>query len=167
MEIIIGLDVVIIDPMRPLISGDYTSPKDANLFLKNLQQVQNETSTKLILVHHIRKPDKRVKVHPEDLIFEVKGASEYVEAATTVLLLEHALQPKDNFGKYLKSTDDRQLSFVKVKDAPTDLKPLVLRFDRKRMLFFPLAEDYQIEQYYPIGIGNSGKTEKTDSYVRS
>jgi hypothetical protein len=160
-EIITGLDAVIIDPMRPLIPGDYTTPKDANLFLKNLQKLQNETNTRLVLIHHIRKPDKRVRVHAEDLIFEVKGASEYVEAATTVLLLERAPQPKDGFGKFLQSTDDRLLSFVKVKDAPTDLKPVRLRFDRDRMLFLPLTDDYS------IGNGNTDKTEETGSYDKT
>lgn len=146
--VITALDVVIIDPLRPLVPGDYTSPKDASTFLKNLQRVQNETSTRLILIHHIRKPDKRVKVQPEDLQFEVKGASEYVEAATTVLLLERISQPKDNFGKFLPSVDDRILHFTKVKDAPTDKRPLTLHFDREKMLFLPLVEDYQIEEQY-------------------
>lgn len=144
-EIITGLDVVIIDPLRPLVPGDYTTPKDANTFLKNLQRVQNETSTKVILIHHVRKPDKRVKVQPEDLQFEVKGASEYVEAATTVLLLERAHQPKDNLGKFLPRADDKTLHFVKVKDAPTDLKPITLRFNRDSMLFEPPIEHYQEE----------------------
>ena len=137
-KIITGLDVIIIDPLRPLIAGDYTTPKDANTFLKRLQRVQNETSTRIILIHHIRKPDKRVKVQPEDLQFEVKGAAEYVEAATTVLLLERAPQPKDDTGRFGQGSDDRLLHFVKVKDSPTDLKPLMLRFDRQRMLFLPL-----------------------------
>ncbi len=144
-EIIAALDVIIIDPLRPLIAGDYTSPKDANTFLKRLQIVQNETSTRLVLIHHIRKPDKRVKVQPEDLQFEVKGAAEYVEAATTVLLLERAKQPQDDLGRFQPSCDDRLLHFVKVKDSPTELKPLTLRFDRARMLFLPLTNNFPRE----------------------
>jgi RecA-family ATPase len=144
-ELITGLDVVIMDPLRPLIAGDYTSPKDANTFLKRLQRLQNETSTRLVLIHHIRKPDKRHKVQPEDLQFEVKGAAEYVEAATTVVLLERASQPKDSFGRFLNSSDDRLLHFVKVKDSPTDLRPIALRFDRERMLFLPLIDEFPIE----------------------
>jgi RecA-family ATPase len=134
-EIITGLEVVIIDPLRPLVAGDYTSPKDANNFLKRLQTIQNETGTRLILIHHIRKPDKRVKVLPEDLMFEVKGAAEYVEAATTVLLLEKAIQPHDNFGRFLSGYDERTLHFLKVKDAPTELTPVTLHFNRETLLF--------------------------------
>ena len=144
-EIITGLDVVIIDPLRPLVPGDYTSPKDANTFLKRLQLLQNETSTRIILIHHIRKPDKRVKVQPEDLQFEVKGAAEYVEAATTVILLERAVQPRDGSGHWLPSGDDRILYFVKVKDAPTDFTPVTLRFNREKMLFEPMITSFQEE----------------------
>ena len=155
-EIVTGLDVVIVDPLRPLIAGDYTMPKDANTFLKRLQRIQNETSTRIILIHHIRKPDKRVKVQPEDLQFEVKGAAEYVEAATTVLHLERAKQPQDNLGRFQHSSDDRVLHFVKVKDAPTELKPITLRFDRARMLFLPLINNSPEEQdlsYNHLGNG--------------
>ena len=141
-EIITGLDVVVIDPLRPLVPGDYTTPKDANAFLKKLQELQNETSTRIILIHHIRKPDKRLKVQPEDLQFEVKGASEYVEAATTVLLLERAPQPKDDYGKFLPTNDDRILYFSKVKDAPTDLLPNTLRFNRDTMVFQPVTNHH-------------------------
>jgi hypothetical protein len=144
-EIITGLDVVIIDPLRPLVPGDYTTPKDASAFLKRLQTLQNDTHTSIILVHHIRKPDKRIKIQPEDLQFEVKGASEYVEAAATVLLLERAPQPKDGFGKFLPISDCRLLHFSKVKDAPTDLKPVTLQFERETMLFKPTANGYQEE----------------------
>lgn len=141
--ILAGLEVALIDPLRPLVAGDYTSPKDANTFLKNLQLIQNETGTKLILIHHVRKPDKRYKVQPEDLIFEVKGASEYVEAANTVLLLERASQPKDHFGKFLPKTDDKMLHFVKVKDAPSGEKPITLRFNPDTWLFEPVTYEYE------------------------
>lgn len=154
-EIVTGLDVVIIDPLRPLIAGDYTMPKDATIFLKRLQRIQNETSTRVILIHHVRKPDKRVKVQPEDLQFEVKGAAEYVEAATTVLHLERAKQPQDNLGRFQHSSDDRLLHFVKVKDSPTDLRPITLWFDRARMLFLPLIDNSLEEKDLPYNhLGN-------------
>ena len=158
-EIITGLDVVIIDPLRPLILGDYTAPKDATNFLKKLQKVQNDTATRIILIHHVRKPDKRIKVMPEDLQFEVKGATDYVEAATTVLLLERTAQPKDNLGKFLPSSDDRTLYFSKVKDAPTDLKPATLRFNRESMLFKPITNSFEeeIDNYIVNGLnGGNG-----------
>ena len=74
----------------------------------------------------------------EDLQFEVKGAAEYVEATTTVLLLERASQSRDGAGKFSQSAGDRILHFVKVKDAPTDTRQFTLQFDRVTLLFNPL-----------------------------
>ena len=137
MELVTGLDVVGIDPLRPMVAGDYTTPKDASTFLLNLRKVQNETGTTIILTHHIRKPDKRVKVQPEDLLFEIKGASEYVEAANSVLLLERASQPKDSSNRFAPSSDSKALHFVKIKDAPAEPKPTIMSFNDGLMLFQP------------------------------
>lgn len=138
--------VVVVDPLRPLVPGDYTTPKDASTFLRVLQEIQVATGTKLILCHHIRKPDRKVKVHPEDLIYEIKGASEYVEAANTVLLLERADQPRGAFGHFMPGTNRKLLHFVKVKDAPSGAKPMELQFNAETMLFEPILEDNYSEQ---------------------
>ncbi|HEY33146.1 MAG TPA: AAA family ATPase [Dehalococcoidia bacterium] len=143
-EIIIGCKVVIIDPMRPLVAGDYTSPKDAKIFLELLTQLQNETSTRMILLHHIRKPDRRLKVQPEDLQYEVKGAGEYVEGATTVLLLERAGQLHDAQGRFQPTnTGEKWLYAVKVKDAPTNIEPVRLKFNPDTFLFEPLTPSFK------------------------
>ena len=139
-EIMAGLDVVGIDPLRPLVPGDYTAPKDASNFLINLRKAQEVTSTTVILTHHIRKPDKRIKVRPEDLAFEIKGASEYVEAATSVLLLERARQSREEFGKFGSNLDLRELHLVKLKDSPAEPKPIILRFNNQSMLFEPMTD---------------------------
>ena len=146
MELVTGLDVIGIDPLRPLVAGDYTMPKDASAFLTNLRKVQNETSTTIILTHHIRKPDRRNKVQPEDLQFEIKGASEYVEAATTVLLMERASQPRGDFGKFTSGSMHKNLHFVKIKDAPTEPQPVTLRFNSNSMLFEPMTNFFQEEE---------------------
>jgi len=145
MEVITGLDVVGIDPLRPLVAGDYITPKDASAFLTNLRKVQNETSTTIILTHHIRKPDRRNKVQPEDLQFEIKGASEYVEAATTVLLMEKTPQPRGDFGKFASGSMLKNLHFVKLKDAPTEPQPATFRFNSDTMLYEPITDFFQEE----------------------
>ena len=42
-SLIIGLEVAIIDPLRPLVTGDWMKPADASTFLENLREVQNDT----------------------------------------------------------------------------------------------------------------------------
>ena len=60
-RIITGLDVAILDPLRPLVAGDYSKPADASNFLNQLREVQNDTGTTIILNHHIRKPDRKLR----------------------------------------------------------------------------------------------------------
>lgn len=146
IEVITGLEVVIIDPLRPLVLGDWMKPADASTFLENLRTVQNETGTTIILIHHIRKPDRKARVLPEDLQFEVKGATEYVDGAATILLLDRPRHSRDNTGRFSSNPDDRILYFPKVKDAPTEFQPLNLRFDRDKLLFKPLTDSYPEEQ---------------------
>ena len=141
-----GLDVIGIDPLRPLIPGDYIAPKDMSTFVQNLRQVENDTGCVIILTHHIRKPDRRYKVHPEDLIFEVKGASEVVEAATTVLLMDKGQQKRGEYGKFTSiDPKERSLYFVKVKDAPMDYAPVNLQFNEDKLIFEPITNFYEEE----------------------
>jgi hypothetical protein len=142
-EIIAGLEVAIIDPLRPLVPGDWMKPADASTFLDSLREVQNDTGTTIILVHHIRKPDRKLRVLPEDIQFEIKGATEYVDGAATVLLLDRPRHSRDDSGRFQSSPDDRILYFPKVKDAPAEFKPLHLRFDRDKLIFKPLTLDYE------------------------
>uniref|UniRef100_A0A6M3XV90 Putative ATPase domain containing protein n=1 Tax=viral metagenome TaxID=1070528 RepID=A0A6M3XV90_9ZZZZ len=141
-RIIEGLDVVIIDPLRYVVYEDYMKPEPASNFISALKECCAKTGTVAILLHHIRKPDKRIKVHPEDLQYEIKGATEYVDAAVTVLLLERTSQRRNKTGGYGSNPDDRILHFVKVKDAPAEFDPLNLRFNRDTLLFEPITERY-------------------------
>lgn len=143
---ITGLEVAIIDPLRPLVCGDWMKPADASAFLENLREVQNDTGTVIILVHHIRKPDRKLRVLPEDVQFEIKGATEYVDGAATVLLLDRPRHSRDDLGRFSSNPDDRVLYFPKVKDAPAEFKPLNLRFCRDDLIFKPIADQYEIEQ---------------------
>lgn len=137
-----GLDIVIIDPLRYIVADDYMKPDPANNFVLNLKQTCAQTGTVPILLHHIRKPDKRLAVQPEDLQYEVKGATEYVDAAATVLLLERAPQPKGEKGEFNPTNpDNRILHYVKVKDAPAEFDPLTLHFNREKLIFEPQLEN--------------------------
>jgi RecA-family ATPase len=109
-RLLTGLDVAILDPLRPMVAGDYSKPADASNFLNHLREVQNDTGTTLILIHHIRKPDRKLRVLPEDLQYEIKGATEYVDGAATVLLLDRPRHSRDEAGRFQSSSDDRVLS---------------------------------------------------------
>ena len=141
LTLIDGLDMVIIDPIRYIVPGDYTKPEHASAFITTLKEACAKTGTIPILIHHVRKPDRRLTVRPEDLAFEVKGATDYVDAAATVLLFERARQAREKDGRFGSNPDDRVLHFCKVKDAPADPLPLPLRFNREKLLYEPIALD--------------------------
>lgn len=140
-----GLDVVIIDPIRYIVAGDYTKPEYASAFITTLRQCCAKTKTIPILLHHVRKPDRRLSIKPEDLINEVKGAGDYVEAAGTVVLFERARQARAKDGRFGSNEDDRILHFCKVKDSPDELRPLNLRLNRDTLIYQPLASEYEDE----------------------
>ena len=144
--IITGLEVVIIDPLRPLVLGDCMKPADASSFLDSLREVQNDTGTIVILIHHIRKPDRKLRVRPEDLLWEIKGATEYVDSAATVLLLDRPRHSRDGSGRFQSNLDERILYFTKVKDAPDEFSPLHLQFDRDKLIFKPVTKLYEYEE---------------------
>lgn len=143
-QIIDGLDVIIIDPLRYIVPDDYTKPEAASAFISTLKDCCAKTGTIPILLHHVRKPDRRLMVRPEDLAFEVKGATDYVDAAATVLLLERVRQPRNKAGRFGSSSDDSMLHFCKVKDAPAELLPLRLQFNRNTLIYEPML-DYEPE----------------------
>ena len=147
-EAVTGLEVAIIDPLRPLVCGDWMKPADASNFLENLREVQNDTGTTIILVHHIRKPDRKTRVLPEDLQFEIKGATEYVDGAATVLLLDRPRFSRDDSGRFQSTSDDRILYFLKVKDAPAEFRPMKLRFSRDELIFKPMTDHYDGEEEF-------------------
>jgi len=142
-----GLDVVILDPIKYCIPNDYTKSGDANAFLGTLKEYAVKLNVVPILIHHIRKPDKRLHVRPEDLMFEVKGAGDYVEGANTVLLMELARQTRGTDGRFGTHSDDRVLHFCKVKDSPAETPALKLRLDRDTLLFRQITDtEYDNEE---------------------
>lgn len=140
-----GLEVIIIDCLRYFVAGDYTKPECASVFITTLKQCSEKTKSVPILIHHVRKPDKRSIIRQEDLINEVKGASDYVEAAGTVLVFERARQARAKDGRFGSIDDDRILHFSKVKDSPDELRPLNLRFNRETLVYEPLASEYDTD----------------------
>ena len=134
-----GLQVVFIDPIRYMVQGDYNKPEHASNFIGTVKAACQKMGTVPILLHHVKKPDPRLKVRPEDLQYEVKGPTEYVDAAGTLLLLERARQNRSKGGVFAGNADDRTLYFCKVKDAPADIAPMDLQFNRDTLLYQPKA----------------------------
>ena len=138
-----GVGLAILDPLKYLVSGDYIKPADAQRFLARLLRLADELGAPILISHHIRKPDMRGLFEPGDL-YELKGAGDYVEAATTVMLLERERQGHLRTGGFASvNPDNAVLHFAKTRDAVAALDPIPMHFDRERLLWLP--RDFKIE----------------------
>ena len=132
-----GTGLAILDPLKYLVLGDYIKPADAQRFLTHVLRLASELGAPILISHHIRKPDMRGLFEPGDL-YELKGAGDYVETATTVMLLERERQGHKPGGGFAPvNPDNAVLYFAKARDAVASLDPIPMRFDRERLLFVP------------------------------
>ena len=130
-----GCEVVIIDPLKYMVPGNYIQSNDALAFLTDVRNSMKRSMTSFIFCHHIRKPNPNSLLAPGDL-FESKGATDYAEAATSVLLLERERQRHHSTGGFTKvNPDNAILYFSKTRDAIEAIDPLCIHFDRQKLLW--------------------------------
>lgn len=130
-----GCRVIILDPLRYLVSGNYCKPQDAIAFLTLLREELIKLGTTAIVCHHIKKPNPLSLIDPGDL-YEMKGAAEYADEATSILMLERARQGHRPGGGFAPvNADNVTLYFAKHRNAVGELQPVNLLFNRERLLF--------------------------------
>jgi RecA-family ATPase len=108
IETFAGCKVVILDNLRQVTTGKYLENNYAAEWIKLYQKLLVEVGAVGILTHHIKKPSggRDALVDVGD-VYQLKGATEYVDAATTVLLLERAKQKNiGGYGKGFQKVDN-------------------------------------------------------------
>ena len=123
-----GCRVIILDPVKYIVLGEYLKPKDADTFLKRFKEYLPIHKMSAIITLPIRKPNEKSLIRPGD-VYSMKGATEYSDAATSVLLLEKKA--------YDRSSDEVALHFAKQRIAPRELGSINLSFNRNSCLFEP------------------------------
>ena len=130
-----GLRVIIIDPLRYMVQHDYCKPENAANFISCLKQLCEHENVTVIFTHHVKKKDPRYVIEPDDLE-NIKGATEYADAATTVLLMERCRQPRTSKGQFGPViADEINLYFAKVRDALNAIPPKHLKLNRQKLIF--------------------------------
>ena len=133
--------VVVLDNLRQITHGKYLDPAYASEFIKDLQDMLSQLGAVAVITHHIKKSNEAYMIEPGDL-FSLKGATEYADAATTVLLMEYKRQQYDHtkkkFGK--KNKDRLVLYFAKTRISKEELQPMELVRNRTKCSF-DLSED--------------------------
>lgn len=125
MQLFKGCQVVILDNLRQVAPGRYLEPTAAATFLKIYQACLGKIGAVGIITCHIKKPNPNSLIGD---IYEIKGATEYVDACSTALLLERKRQPRSEDGSQFGKVDYSRvmLHFSKARIATKDLTPLEL-----------------------------------------
>jgi len=134
------LGLLAFDPLKYLVCGDYSKPSDALRFITALQVLSEDLHVPILLCHHIRKPDKQSLIEPGDL-YELKGASDYVDHATTVMMLRresHGHRPGGGFAPV--RPDYFTLHFAKARNALAAMEPILIKLNREKLVFEKVTE---------------------------
>jgi len=135
INIMQDMDLLIIDPLKYFVIGDYTKPLFAQAAIGTLIVALQKTNTACVIIHHVRKRDPRTRVDPDDLS-EVKGAGDYVEGATSVILMEQIRQGHAEDGTFSPASKDiMRLYFPKTRDAIADVLPMTIQLNRTHLIF--------------------------------
>lgn len=130
-----GCKVAVLDNLRQITGSRYMDPTYAAEFIKRLQELFRKIGCSLIITHHIKKKDPRMLFEPGD-IFSLKGATEYADAATTVLMLERKRQGRLSNGKFAKSPSDAiTVYFSKTRIARDVIDPIDLEKVREAFAY--------------------------------
>ena len=72
--LVAGCRVIILDPLRYLVGGNFCKPVVATAFLSLLKTELIKLEATVIICHHIKKPNQALLMEPGDL-YEMKGAT--------------------------------------------------------------------------------------------
>lgn len=134
-EAIKGFKVIIIDPVRYIVPGNYLDPKVITPFMQRLQQVMRDNNSLAIIVLYFKKLDTRSALEPGDL-WNIKGGTEWGDMCSTVLMMEREKQGHKPTGGFAPvSKDNVSLYFAKTRNAANIHDPIRIHFNRDKCLF--------------------------------
>jgi hypothetical protein len=122
-----GCEVVMLDNLRQVTTSERLKNEYASRFVDGFHKFLRELGAVGILTHHVKKPNTNSLIEPGD-VYELKGASEYVDDAATVILLERERQQRNPYGQFMPvNPDEITLYFAKSRIADRTLEPISLR----------------------------------------
>jgi len=125
-----GDKVVVIDPIKYLVRGDYLDTKDAGDFTQELQTILRESGLTGIFSFPIRKPASFKGLITLNDVYAVKGATEWTDASTFVILVEKRHR-----------TEEVIINVVKHRASRIgDLESIIVRFNSDKCMFERVLE---------------------------
>ena len=125
-EMFEGHKVVMLDNLRQVTTSERLKTEYASQWIDTFHKFLSDIGAVGILTHHVKKPNQNSLLEPGD-VYELKGATEYVDDATTVILLEREQQQRNPFGQFLPSNPNKvTIYFAKSRIANKTLEPIAL-----------------------------------------
>jgi len=123
-----GCDLILLDNLSQVTTSDRLKPEYASYWLNIWQGFLRELGAVGGFTMHIRKPNENSLFNPGD-VYSLKGATEYVDTAATVFLLERKRQSQNYAGRFAPvNQEEIVLYFAKQRLAQDSaLQPIILR----------------------------------------
>ena len=122
-------EIVMIDNLRQVSTSERLKNNYASRWIDVYHKFLRDIEAVGILTHHIKKPNNNSIIEPGD-VYDLKGASEYVDDAAAVILLERERQQRNTFGQFMPvNNDELTLYFAKHRIANMTLEPINLLRD--------------------------------------
>jgi len=131
-----GRDVVIVDPIKYMVSGNYIEPRRATDFASMMLRLMRQESFVAVMGIQVIKENPKYSLEPGDL-FKLKGAGDYVESATFALLVEKSPRKHKpgGFGWDKSNPDAKTIHFAKQAEADRRLEPIDTIYDYENCKF--------------------------------
>lgn len=130
--------VIIIDPVKYVMDGDVSDPKSVTRFLQTLQESLRKLKALAIIVLYFKKLDNRSPQEPDDL-WNIKGATEWGDICSTILMLERTKQGHKSGGSShgfaATNKDNVTLYFAKTRNAANVHAPIDMFWNRAKCMF--------------------------------
>lgn len=128
-----GCKVAIIDAVKFLVPGDYLQSKFAGPFIQAFKELLSDVGMSAIIALPIKKPQNQGQLIDPTEVYSIKGATEWVDTAISVLLLEKRMRFPDT---------EKVLGFAKGRTSENGRAPTInLTFDHEQCLFVPNRSD--------------------------
>ncbi|HEV8535268.1 MAG TPA: AAA family ATPase [Candidatus Limnocylindria bacterium] len=123
-----GCKVAILDSVKYIVEGDYLKSRDVVEFFETLKPTLRKFGMSANIALPIKKPMNQGWLIDVEDVYEVKGCTEWVDTATTVMLMEK--RPR-------KHQEHVEIGIPKHRIAVNATQKMKLFFDKKRCMFVP------------------------------